>query len=50
MRNMTYIYKCAYVSRPLKRSVFTVTFQARKCSTQFEGFIVFRNRARNATL
>jgi hypothetical protein len=39
-----------HVSSPLNRSVFTVTFQARKCSTQFEGFIVFRNRARNATL
>ena len=41
---------CTHVSSPLNRSVFTVTFQARKCSTQFEGFIVFRKRARNATL
>lgn len=39
-----------HVSSPLKRSVLTVTFQARKCSTQFEGLIVFRNKARNATL
>ena len=39
-----------YVSKPLNKSVFTVTFQARKCSSQFEGLIVFKNKARKAIL
>jgi hypothetical protein len=35
---------------PLKRSVLTVTFHARKCSRLFVGLMVFKKRARKAIL